>query len=208
MSFSNYKTIGEVLKEFLITYLEENFIEEISFDISDYFRQDLEMVIRDGVVDSSEYAICENLIYPVLKEVWKVYKEYFILWSHHSLNYDEKLNGFPEYILAKRSPLGKLVFDQPYLVIVEAKKDNFEQGWSQCLAEMIAAQKLNNEFDVLIFGIVSNGDRWQFGKLDQDKFIRNKKLYSLQRLDELFAAVNYIYQQSQLEIKQLISVST
>lgn len=45
MSFSNYKTIGEVLKEFIITYREDNFIEEVSFNISDYFKQDLDMVI-------------------------------------------------------------------------------------------------------------------------------------------------------------------
>ncbi len=205
MSFSHYKTIGEVLKQFLITYREDNFIEEVSFNISDYFKQDLEIVIKDGVVDSSEYAICENLIYPVLKEVWKVYKEYFVLWSHHSFNYDEKLNGFPEYILAQRSPLGKLVFDKPYLVIVEAKKDNFEQGWSQCLAEMIAAKKFNEQLEVVVFGLVSNGDRWQFGKLEKDIFTKNKRFYSIQQLEELFAAVNYIYQQSQLEINQLTS---
>lgn len=205
MSFSNYKSIGEVLKEYQIIYTEENFIEETPFNISNYFQEDLEIVIKDGVVDSSEYAICENLIYPVLKEVWKVYKEHFILWSHHSFNYDEKLNGFPEYILAKRSPLGKLVFDKPYLVIVEAKKDDFEHGWSQCLAEMIAAQKLNDEVEIIIFGIVSNGDRWQFGKLEKSKFTKNQRLYSLQQLKELFAAVNYIYQQSQLELNRLIS---
>ena len=48
-------------------------------------------LMEEGVVDCSEYAICENLIYPVLKEVWKAYSEYFVLWGHRSLNYEEKL---------------------------------------------------------------------------------------------------------------------
>jgi hypothetical protein len=142
MAFSSYKTIGEVLKEFQIFYTEANFIVEIAFNVSNYFREDLELVMREGVVDNS-FAICENLIYPVIKEVWKQYLKNFILWSHHSLNFDEKLSGFPEYILSKRSPLGKVVFDQPYFILVEAKQDNFETGWAQCLAEMIAAQRLN-----------------------------------------------------------------
>jgi len=206
MSFSNYKTIGEVLKEFVITYNEENFIQEIPFPISDYFKQDLEIVMTDGVVDCSEYAICENLIYPILKEIWKNYKEYFVIWSHYSLKYDEKLNGFPEYILAKRSPLGKLVFDKPYFVVIEAKKDDFEQGWSQCLVEMITAQKLNSELEVIIFGIVSNGKNWEFGKLAQNKFTRNQKIYSIQQLDELFAAINYIYQQAKIKLQELLVV--
>lgn len=141
MAFSSYKTIGEVIKAFQVFYTEANFIVEIAFHVSNYFREDLELVMREGVVDNS-FAICQNLIYPVIKEVWKQYLNNFILWSHQSLNYDEKLSGFPEYILAKKSPLGKVVFDKPYFILVEAKQDNFEAGWAQCLAEMIAAQRL------------------------------------------------------------------
>ncbi len=204
MSFSSYKNLGEVLKEFIITYQENNFIKEIQFKIPDYFKEDLEIVMTDGVVDCSEYAICENLIYPILKEIWKNYREYFVLWSHHSLNYDENLNGYPEYILAKRSPLGKMVFEQPYFIIVEAKKDDFEYGWSQCLAEMIAAQKLNNQLEIIIFGIVSNGKNWEFGKLEKDQFTRNKKLYSIQQLDEILAALNYLFLEAKIALEELI----
>ncbi len=128
------------------------------------------------------------------------------MWSHQSLNYGEKLSGFPEYILAKKSPLGKVVFDKPYFILVEAKQDNFEAGWAQCLAEMIAAQRLNDEFKITIFGIVSNGDRWQFGKLEAADFKRNITLYTIQELDKLFAAVNYIFQQSELQLNNLIAV--
>ncbi|MDM9385657.1 hypothetical protein QUB80_33925 [Chlorogloeopsis sp. ULAP01] len=205
MAFSSYKTIGEVLKAFQVIYTEANFVVEIPFDISNYFREDLETVMREGVVDNSEFAICENLIYPVLKEVWKRYSSKFILWSHQSLNYDEKLSGFPEYILAKRSPLGKVVFDKPYFILVEAKQDNFEAGWAQCLAEMIAAARLNNELQITIYGIVSNGDRWQFGKLEGENFTRNTTFYTIQELEKLFAAVNYVFQQCESQFNNLVT---
>ncbi|MCX7596032.1 MAG: hypothetical protein N2235_20205 [Fischerella sp.] len=205
MAFSSYKTIGEVLKAFQITYTEANFVVETPFDIPDYFREDLQTVMREGVVDNSEFAICENLIYPVLKEVWKRYSSKFILWSHQSLNYDEKLSAFPEYILAKRSPLGKVVFDKPYFILVEAKQDNFEAGWAQCLAEMIVAQKLNGEEQITVFGIVSNGDRWQFGKLKGEGFTKNITFYTIQELDKLFAAVNYVFQQCELQLNRLLA---
>ncbi|BAZ32922.1 hypothetical protein NIES4074_54300 [Cylindrospermum sp. NIES-4074] len=205
MAFSSYKTRGEVLKEFQITYTEAHFINEAEFNIADYFREDLAIVMREGIVDNSEFAIGENLIYPVLKEVWKKYSSKFILWSHQPLNYDEKLSGFPEYILAKRSPLGKVVFDQPYFILVAAKQDNFEAGWAQCIAEMIAAQRLNAEFKVIIFGIVSNGDCWQFGKLEGEVFTRNIIFYTIQELDKLFGAVNYIFQQCELQLNNLVA---
>jgi hypothetical protein len=107
MPFSNYKNIGTVLKEFQVKYTESDFVNGVDFSISDYFRDDLEMVMREGVVNNSEFAICENLIYPILKEVWKQYYPGFILWSHQSLVLDEQLSGFPEYILARRSLLVK-----------------------------------------------------------------------------------------------------
>ena len=198
MPFSAYKTISSVLKEFQITYTESNFIVETEFHVSDYFREDLEFTMREGVVDNSEFAICENLIYPILKEVWKRYYSGFILWSHQSLTYDQYLFGFPEYILAKRSSLGKVVFEQPYFLLVEAKQDNFENGWVQCLAEMIAAQGLNANSEQDVFGIVSNGGVWQFAKLKENVFTRNQTFYTIQELDKLFAAINYVFQQCEL----------
>ncbi|NJL39942.1 MAG: hypothetical protein HC899_26700 [Leptolyngbyaceae cyanobacterium SM1_4_3] len=204
MSFSSYKRLGETVKEFQITYVEADFITEVEFKISDYFRNDLKLMMEEGVVDNSESAICENLIYPVLKEVWKQYRSHFLLWSQQFLNCDAKLSGFPEYILARRSPLGKVVFDQPYFLLVEAKQDNFDAGWGQCLAEMVAAQRLNESSEITIFGIVSNGAIWQFGKLEETIFTRNETFYTIQELNSLFAAVNYIFQQCEVQLEQLI----
>ena len=203
MAFSGFKSLSETLKEFSVTYTEANFIDGIPFAVSDYFRQDLQLMLDDGVVDNSEYAICENLIYPVLKEVWKQYRQNFILWSHELLNCDARLSGFPEYILARRSPLGKIVFDKPYFLLVEAKQDNFDAAWGQCLAEMIAAQRLNENDQLVVYGITSNGDRWQFGKLDQATFTLNKTFYTIQELDALFAGVNDIFQQCDRQLSTL-----
>jgi hypothetical protein len=158
----------------------------------------LEIVMQDGAADCSEFAICENLIYPVLKEVWKQYRQKFILWSHKSLTYDEKLSGFPEYILAKKSPLGNVVFDKPYFLLVEAKLDNFESGWAQCIVEMIAAQKLNDQPEQEVFGIASNGGVWQFAKLKGNAFTKNKQSYLIDDLNRLFSAINYVFQQCEL----------
>jgi len=201
MPFSSYKSISVVAKEFQIKYVRDNFIIETHFEISDSFRQELYLIFNEGVFDNSEIAICENIIYPVLKEVWKAYRSKFLLWSHQTLIYDDKLYGVPDYILAKRSPLGTVVFDKPYFVLVEANKESdFTEGWGQCLAEMLAVQRINNELEKTIFGIVSNGAIWQFGKLSLDIFTQNKTFYTIQDLEQLFAAVNYVFQQCELQL--------
>jgi hypothetical protein len=206
MAFSAYKTARAVVKDFQIVYDEAIFIIENPVTINPYFQENLEEFIRDGVVDNSEYAICENLIAPILKEVWRSYKQDFLLWSHETFRYDDRLSGVPDYILATRSPLGKIVLDQPYLMIVEAKQDNFDEGWAQCLAAMVAAQRLNEKTQV-VFGIVSNGEIWEFGKLDGGRFTKNLTIYPLQNLNRLFSAVNDVFAQCQLQLQPGSSVA-
>jgi hypothetical protein len=203
MPFSSYKNISAVIKKFQIKYVQTNFILETEFPVKDDFKSELDLLFTDGVIDNSESAICENLIYPVLKEVWKFYRSKLTLWSHQTLIYDEDLSGVPDYIVTQRNPLATIVFDKPYFLAVEAKQDRFEEGWGQCLAEMIAVQRINDDLEKTVFGIVSNGKVWQFGKLNADIFTRSRNLYTIEELDKLFAAVNYIFQQCELQINNL-----
>jgi hypothetical protein len=196
MAFTNYKNIADVLKSFPLSYQEKDFIQNIEFECDEYFSRRLNTVIQEGIVFNSEYAICENIISPILTEVWRGYIQNFLIWSHQPLNYDENLSGVPDYVVAQRSPRGKVVLEKPYVIVVEAKKDNFEEGWGQCLAEMLAAQKLNNDPSKKLFGMVSNGKLWEFGVLQEEMFTKNRKYYVLENLEELMGAVNFLFAES------------
>lgn len=196
MAFTNYKNIADVLKSFPLSYQEQDFIQKIEFKCDEYFVSRLNTVIQEGIVFNSEYAICENIISPILTEVWRGYIQSFLIWSHQPLNYDENLSGVPDYVVAQRSPRGKVVLEKPYVIVVEAKKDNFEEGWGQCLAEMLAAQKLNNDSSKKLFGMVSNGKLWEFGVLQEEMFTKNRKYYVLENLEELMGAVNFLFAES------------
>ena len=203
MSFNNYKSIANVLADFPLIYQEQEFIQSppTTVEINPYFLERLQLVLQEGVVFNSEYAICENIISPILLEVWLTYRDKLLLWSHQPLNFDEQLSGVPDYIVAKRSPRGKVILDHPYLILVEAKKDNFEEGWGQCLAEMVAAQKLNNNQHNSVFGVVSNGKMWEFGSLQDNFFIKNVKYYTLENLSALMEALHFIFNET---ISQII----
>ena len=196
MAFTNYKNIADVLKSFPLSYQEQDFIQKIEFKCDEYFVSRLNTVIQEGIVFNSEYAICENIISPILTEVWRGYIQSFLIWSHQPLNYDENLSGVPDYVVAQRSPRGKVVLEKPYVIVVEAKKDNFEEGWGHCLAEMLAAQKLNNDPSKKLFGMVSNGKLWEFGVLQEEMFTKNRKYYVLENLEELMGAVNFLFAES------------
>ena len=144
-------------------------------------------------VYASEGARCENVIYPILREVYKGYADAYALWVKKLLTYDETLSGTPDYFISTRSELGMLTVGTPLIILVEAKKNDFEQGWGQCLAELVAAQKINDDPDTPVYGIVSDGERWQFGKLTGDAFTRHKTSFSIDDIPTLFGAINAIF---------------
>ena len=198
MSFESYRSIAQVVEEFQITTIDRDFLEPLPFEVSDIFREDLMFTFKEFNVEESEYGVCEAVIFPILKTIYRRYCDVFVLWSHKSLTYDSNLTGVPDYILASRSPLGKTIFRQPYFVAIEAKRDDFTKGWGQCLAELVAIQKLNANPDQLIYGIVSNGQFWQFGMLHQQTFTKNLTSYAVSDLDRLMAAVNALFNQCSL----------
>jgi hypothetical protein len=200
MSFESYRSIAQVVEEFQITTIDRDFLDPIPLEISDNFRDDLAFTIQHFNVEGSEYGVCDAIIFPILKTVYRNYRDHFVLWSHRTLTYDSNLTGIPDYILASRSPLGKEIFKQPYFVAIEAKRDDFVKGWGQCLAELVAIQKLNEKPNQTVYGIVTNGQFWQFGMLHQQTFTKNLADYSISDLDRLMAAVNALFHQCSLAL--------
>ena len=86
--------------------------------------------------------------------------------------------------------------DQPYVLFIEAKSDDFDAAWPQCLAAMLAAQQQNQRPEQAIFGGVSSGEFWYFGKLDGKTLLQDPRSFTLTHLDELFAALNFVFQQA------------
>ena len=194
MAFSDFKTISEVQEKFGITYAMNDFVgtEEI-LKPSEHFLQEFEFCMQHINVFASETSRCEAVIFPILKEVYKGYTDRYALWSGKSIAYDETLKGTPHYLIATQSELGMSVVGKPLIILVEAKKNDFEQGWGQCLAELIAAQKINGDPDTPVCGIVTDGTLWQFGRLAGDAFIQNRTNFTLDNLPVLFGAVNSVF---------------
>ncbi len=129
------------------------------------------------VAMESEMARRETLIAPILLEAArnagaKVKIEFPIEISRH-------LKGSLDYLLHTNSDF----------LVVEAKNEDLYRGFKQLAVELIAVKEwLNDEKLNFLYGAVSTGSTWQFGKLDvQRKFIvQDLNIYTVPRqLEEL-----------------------
>lgn len=196
MSFSDYKNISQVQAEFRIKYQEENFIFHYQYPVSGQFIEEFQFNQRNLDVFSSEASRCEIVIFPILREVYKNYHHEVSLWVQKPITYSDKLTGTPDYVVSKKSELGKTFLESPLLIVAEAKKNDFEQGWGQCLAELVAAEHINQVPERPVYGIVTDGRWWEFGKLTGQVFTKNIAGFTIDELAQLFGALDYIFQQA------------
>jgi hypothetical protein len=195
MAFKKYKLIDDVIDKYQLSFKKEPFlVNSLPIQMPDSLKSDLHYVMTTMPYKVSEAAIRENILYPILKEVFRKYDDTLMLWANKSISFDKELGGMPDYIIAKQSERGKIIFGKPLLAVVEAKKDDFEGGWAQCLLEMYTIQKINGKPDMPVFGIVTNGDNWEFGRLDDSVFTENAQFCTILELDTLFTILTTFFE--------------
>ena len=125
MAFTSFSSLSQVIKKYQIKYVEELFHTFKIRKASEVLQQDITFTLQNVAYDISESAICENLIYPILKAVWRPFSKELAIWSHQPIAFAEELSGIPDYFISRRSELGKIVLDYPLLAVVEVKKNDF-----------------------------------------------------------------------------------
>jgi hypothetical protein len=198
MPFKKFKTIDEVANTYQLSFHKSNWMRELpQVQVPADLKRELHYMTQSYPYKVSEAAICESIIFPILREVWRNFDDTLMIWSHRAISFNKKLSGIPDYLIAKQSPLGKLVFGEPLLAVVEAKKDDFQLGWAQCALEMYTIQQINQKPELPVYGIVSNGDQWEFGQLENTQLTQNERFFTILQLEELFAAITYLFDQCQ-----------
>jgi hypothetical protein len=195
MPFANYASAADVAVPHGLQLTREKFISPLPLALSDYFRSELALTLNVVPFDGSESAVCETLIYPLLREGWRPFHSVLSVWSHPTLAYDDDLCGTPDFVVAKTTRLGPFQMGMPCLMVVEAKKDEFIRGWGQCLAAMLAAQKINDVPAQVLYGISTNGRGWEFGKLQEGVFTQDPRGFGLSDLDGLAGALHFVFAQ-------------
>ena len=111
------------------------------------------------------------------------------IWKDIALESGD-LMGRADYLFAPK----RAYLDTPLLCVVEAKRDDFEQGQTQCLAEMLACQWNNQKKGIKtdVFGIVSNGQLWQFYRMALSGETLETTEYAIVDLPVLLGVLDYV----------------
>ena len=171
MPYSQFTTITKVKEAFNLTTVEGiRFLPEIyPIEPSTVLKTLLETNIPWAIATSTEKSRSEAIINPVLLEVRRIFNQQIGVFSGEEFNVDSTvgLNGVCDFLIS-RSP-EQLDIEAPAVIVVEAKKEDLKVGLGQCIAEMVAAQKFNENKGrsiKVIYGIVSSGTQWRFLKLE------------------------------------------
>lgn len=193
MTFSEFKSLSSALKALQVVGYEQRFIQVLPHQPSDTLRRHLDLVSSLGFA-RSEAAVLQGLIFPILLEVWGHFGTMVKIWAEPSFG-TEDLIGTPDYLIVRTDRPGQILLAPPYGVIVEAKQEKFDEGWGQCLAAMVAAQRLNQQPDLVVYGIVTTGVVWQFGRLTGKMFEQDPQPFALADLERLCGAVRHVFDQ-------------
>lgn len=170
MPYSDF-TLRRVKQDFHLTIIEQpTFIDNLpSIAPSNFLASFLEKYLPLALALNTEKARSEMLICPILLEVKEILQQQISLFSGNDFTIDSSigLSGVCDFLIS-RSP-EQLFIEAPAVVVVEAKREDLNSGLGQCVAEMIAVQRFNEQSDrtiPVIYGTVTTGDRWKFLKLE------------------------------------------
>ncbi len=152
-------------------------------------------VLPLGLAMPTEKAHSELLVAPLLAEVWDRTNRRIGLFSGVEFNVDAAagLSGVCDFLLSRSPQL--LFVEAPVLAVVEAKRDSIPDGLGQCAAEMVAAQRFNQQSGNAIdpvFGCVTTGSNWRFLRLLGGVLAIDLEEYQISQAERLLGVLLYI----------------
>jgi hypothetical protein len=143
----------------------------------------------------SEKARCEWIVVPILKELRRKNNKFFTIYSGDTLDADKEkgLYGECDFILAKDTKSYEV--NAPIFQIVEAKRNDLEEGIRQCAAQLLGARIFNakrNIFTEDVYGCATTGDDWIFIKLTDNQIYIDTKKYYLSEINQILGVFQFV----------------
>jgi hypothetical protein len=151
---------------------------------------------------NTEKSRSELIIAPILVELRRQFESKISFFSGVEFNVDPTLglNGICDFILSRSTE--QLMVSAPVITIVEAKKENLNAGLGQCIAEMFAAQRFNEQEEnpiSTIYGAVTTGNLWKFVQLKKADVDIDLTEYSVNQLSKILGILSFGIQSVEVE---------
>ncbi|MDM8560166.1 hypothetical protein [Candidatus Parabeggiatoa sp. HSG14] len=190
----NSFTLKTVEKIFQVQETVQNLFPTVkNLEISEWLQQTLEKGACLPL--KSKKARSEMIITPILLEMMEKNQRTFTIFSGETLDVDadKGLNGECDFIISKA--IKTYTIKAPIFALVEAKQNIVENNMGQCAAQMMGARIFNqseNQPIETIFGCVTNGEVWQFLKLENQTILIDAKKYFLDNLAQILGVLQVI----------------
>lgn len=143
---------------------------------------------------TTEKAVCEHLISPILTEI-QLRNKGIILFSGEQLNVDKSrnLNGEIDFLFTQTTNF--LEIESPILCITEAKIGLINKGIPQAAAQMYGVRLFNEKEGKptpITYGAVTDGQTWRFLKLEQQILYTDLEIIHLDNLPLLLGTLQWI----------------
>jgi hypothetical protein len=193
-SFSSFD-LASAYKQLGLKTLTHWDLPAIELTPSEFFIERLERLHRN--FDLRSYEESKKLLIDAFCEEAMDSSDKLKIWKDGKIESDV-LVGNADYLIAPRQDY----LDTPFLCIVKAKRDDFEQGLAQCLVEMQACQWENRqvEKEINVLGIVTNGQGWIFYKLAIAGSVYETGMYTSDDLAKTLGALRTVFQECETNL--------
>ncbi len=189
MAYSDF-TLSSVKKKFQLNLVERSNLFQDSPELqpSPLLQEILQDNLLLALASNTEKSRSEMIIAPILIDLRKHFNKHISVFSgiNFTVDSDQGLNGMCDFLISYSDEL--LLVTAPIITLVEAKKEDLNAGLGQCIAEMIAAQRFNQQEENQIseiYGVVTSGTVWKFLKLEKNNVFIDLTEYYVQDLAKI-----------------------
>ncbi|CAK8710476.1 Type I restriction enzyme R protein N-terminal domain-containing protein [Candidatus Electrothrix gigas] len=190
MPYGKFESVEQVARLFSVKVNDAFVAGSKAIELPTPLVQSIRAKLLDSLSFRNEATICNKVITPILNAVAEQNKPLNI-WIEEPFNVDPEkgLVGEPDYLIAPATAYGGMAL--PPLCIIEAKKQDWDAGWAQALAEMVAASLQGAD---ICYSAVTTGKIWQFGKMESSIFSKDPNQISATReLQLVFDTLNWVF---------------
>jgi len=196
MVYSSFK-FEQVLDEFYLSIREQDLFKNLTgIEPTQRLTDTLAKGEKFAILTSTEKAKSEFIIAPILLEVTSYYPQQLAIHSGRNLeaDSDEGLSGECDFIIGKGSV--STIVNQPIITILRKKEhQSHHDALGQCIAQMYGAMVYNqkhNDHTDKVYGCLTNGETWQFLKLEDELITIDPNVIYLNELERILSCFSAI----------------
>ncbi len=186
-------TIPELEVRYNLSFIRGTFLTGATpLPVPDWLKIYLDLTADIPSALKSEKAISEQTIAPVMLAVRDRNRTKINVFSGEMLAHGD-LSGYCDFIVTA-NPVS-IVPEVPFIVVAEAKQKDLTAGIPQCVAEMIAARRLNEDAGQekeVMFGCVTIGSEWLFLQYRHSQITMHPRVYYLNELGEILGVFQWM----------------